>query len=329
MQGDSEGEVKTAQGFDEILEVRNLLEYHLNPKHEPSLTIRCIYGRCFGRLMNLDLNWTTQNLQRIFPRDEEFQELRESAWEGYITTHNVYTDVFPMLREEYRHAIERMSVPTPKGQNRSTANVYLTTHLIVLYWFGLLKLGESDLLLERFFAKAPAYNQQAFMREIGWRLRYGKFEVDTDLLERLQKLWEWRVSEVRNALPTDSQSSDLKWFRWWFASRKFDSNWAVTQLMEAFRLATHIDFDEDVLHHLVTLASSMPLATVECLGLMADSIQGDKWFLSSDQDYSRAILSTALQSGGEETRKAAKELINRLLARNYADLRDLLSDGDA
>jgi hypothetical protein len=73
----------------------------------------------------------------------------------------------------------------------------------------------------------------------------------------------------------------------------------------------------------------MPLATVECLGLMADSIQGDKWFLSSDQDYSRAILSTALQSGDEETRKAAKELINRLLARNYADLRDLLSDGDA
>jgi hypothetical protein len=328
LQGDSDGEVKTAQGFDEILEVRNLLEYHLDPKHDPSLTIRSVYGQWFPRLMALDLDWTTQNLERIFPRDEEFQELRESAWKGYITTRGVYTDVFTMLREEYRHAIERMSVPTPEGQNRSTANECLTTHLLNLYWNGLLELGESDCLLELFFTNAPTNNRGEFMRKIGWRLHYGKFEVSNDLLERLQKLWEWRVSEVRNVLPSDSQSSDLKWFRWWFASRKFNSNWAIAQLMEVLRLAKQIDFDKDVLHHLVTLGSSMPLATVECLGLMADSIQGDKWFLSSEQDYSRAILSTALQSGDEETRKAAKELINRLLARNYADLTDLPSDGE-
>jgi hypothetical protein len=323
LQAESDGEVKAARGFDEIPEVRSLLERHLDPKHDPSLTIRSVYGQWLLSLMRLDLNWTTRNLERIFPRNQDFQELRDSAWEGYITTYDPYNNIFPMLREEYSYAIERIDASTPERQNWLRANERLTEHLLVLYWRGVLKLGESDLLLERFFAKAPAHNQQAFMREIGRRLRCGKFEVDTDLLERLQKLWEWRVSEVRNALPSDSQSSDLKWFRWWFASRKFNSNWAIAQLMEVLRLAKQIDFDKDVLHHLVTLGSSMPLATVECLGLMADSIQGDKWFLSSDQDYSRAILSTALQSGDEETRKAAKELINRLLARNYADLWDL------
>jgi hypothetical protein len=51
LQGDSNSEVKTAQGFDEIPEVRNLLEYHLDPKHEPSLTIRSVYGHWFPRLM--------------------------------------------------------------------------------------------------------------------------------------------------------------------------------------------------------------------------------------------------------------------------------------
>jgi hypothetical protein len=328
LQGDSDGKAKTARGFDEILEVRNLLEYHLDPKHDPSLTIRSVYGQWFSCLMNLDLDWTTQNLERIFPRDEEFRELRESAWEGYITSHGVYTDVFTMLREEYRHAIERMSVSTPEGQNRSTANECLTTHLIALYWCGLLELGESDRLFERFFTNAFAYNREEFMRQIGWRLRYGKFEVDTDLLERLQKLWEWRVSEVRNALPTDSQSSDLKLFSWWFASRKFDSSWAITQLREALRLAKHIDFDEDVLRYLVVLAPSMPLTTVECLGLMADSIEGDEWFLSCYQDDNRTILSAVLQSEDEEARKAAKKLISRLLARNYADFRDLRPDGE-
>ncbi len=327
LQGDSEGEVKAARGFDEIAEVRSLLERNLDPKHDPSLTIRSVYGQCLLYLMRLDLEWTTRNLQRIFPRNQEFQELRDSAWEGYITTYDPYNNIFPMLREEYSYAIERIDASTPERQNRSRANERLTEHLLILYWSGLLKLGESDLLLERFFAKAPAYNQQAFMRKIGWWLRDENCKVDTDLLERLQKLWEWRVREVRNALPTDSKSSDLKWFRWWFASRKFNSNWAIAQLMEVLRLAKQIDFDKDVLHHLVTLASSMPLATVECLGLMADSIQGDKWFLSSDQDYSRAILSTALQTGDEETRKAAKELINRLLARGI-DFRDLRPDGE-
>jgi hypothetical protein len=327
LQGDSDGEVKTAQGFDEIPEVRNLLEYHLDPKHDPSLTIRSVYGQCFSRLMNLDVDWTTQNLERIFPRDEEFQELRESAWEGYITTHDVDTNVFTMLREEYSHAIERMSVPTPEGQNRSTANECLTTHLIDLYWYGLLKLDESDRLLELFFTNAPAYNREEFIRQIGWQLHYGKFEVSNDLLERLQKLWEWRISEVRNALPTDSESSDLKWFSWWFASRNFDSNWAVTQLMEALRLAKHIHFDEDVLHYLVVLAPSMPLATVECLNLMAESIEGDEWFLSCYQEDNRAILWAVLQSEDQQARKAAKELISRLLVRGI-DFRDLRPDGE-
>jgi len=328
LQAESDGEVKAARGFDEIPEVRSLLERHLDPKHDPSLTIRSVYGQWLLSLMRLDLNWTTRNLERIFPRNQDFQELRDSAWEGYITTYDPYNNIFPMLREEYSYAIERIDASTPERQNRLRANERLTEHLLVLYWRGVLKLGESDLLLERFFAKAPAHNQQAFMREIGRRLRYGKFEVDTDLLERLQKLWEWRISEVRNALPTDSQSSDLKLFSWWFASRKFDSNWAVTQLMEALRLAKHIDFDEDVLHYLVVLAPSMPLPTVECLNLMAESIQGDEWFLSCYQEDNRAILSAVLQSEDEKAHKAAKELISRLLARNYADLRDLRSDGE-
>jgi hypothetical protein len=327
LQAESDGEVKAARGFDEIAEVRSLLERHLDPKHDPSLTIRSVYGQCLLYLMRLDLEWTTRNLQRIFPRNQEFQELRDSAWEGYITTYDPYNNIFPMLREEYSYAIERIDTSTPEGQNRSGANERLTEHLRELYKWGVLKLGDSDLLLERFFAKAPAYNRQAFMREIGRWLRYENCKVDTDLLERLQKLWEWRISEVRNPLLTDSQSSDLKLFSWWFASRNFDSNWAVTQLMEALRLAKHIHFDEYVLHYLVVLAPSMPLATVECLNLMADSIEGDEWFLSCYREDNRAILSAALQSKDEEARKAAKELINRLLVRGI-DFRDLLSDGE-
>jgi hypothetical protein len=83
------------------------------------------------------------------------------------------------------------------------------------------------------------------------------------------------------------------------------------------------------IRHLVALAPSMPLATVQCLGLMAeaDGTPGDNLFAFYDQEDYRPILSAVLQSEDKQAGKLAKELINRLLARNYANFRDLLSDG--
>jgi hypothetical protein len=330
LQAEGDGEVKAARGFDEIPEARNLLERHLDPKHDPSITIRSVYGQWLLYLMRLDLNWTTRNLERIFPRDKDFQELRDSAWEGYITPCSPpYNNIFPMLREEYSYAIERIDASTPERQNRSRANERLTEHLLILYWRGVLKLGESDLLFERFFTNAPTNNREEFMKGIGWQLRYANSEVGTDLLGRLQRLWEWRISEVDSTEANNSQASELRFFSWWFASRKFDDNWSMTQLINALRLAKALEYDKDLLCHLVALAPSIPLDTVECLTLMAEAngIPHYDWFASYRQEDHHAILSAVLQSEDQQARKAAKELINRLLVRGI-DFQDLLPDGE-
>jgi len=325
-------EEQTARGFDEMPEVRELLERHLNPEYDSSLTIRSIYGERLASLMNLDLNWTSQNLKRIFPRDEALQELRDAAWEGYLTSGysdaELFATLFATLREEYSHAIKRIGTATPEWQNRSRADEALAVHLLDLYWRGELELGESDQLLERFFANASAHNREEFMKQIAWWLRYRNFEVGTDLL-RLQRLWEWRVSDVESTQATNSQASDLKFFSWWFISRKFDDTWAIVQLINTLRLAKALHYDPDLLRHLVALAPSMPLATVECLGLMAEAngTPGDKLFAFYHQEDYCPILSAVLQSEDKQACKAAKELINRLLVRGI-DFRDLLSDGE-
>ncbi len=326
----SDGEVKTAPGFDEIPKARNLLERHLDPKHDPSLTIRSVYGQYLLYLMQLDLDWTTRNLERIFPRDTDFQEFRDSAWEGYITTNNPYNNIFPILREEYSYAIERIDTSIPEWQNLSRANERLTEHLRALYWCGVLKLGESDLLLEQFFAKAPAHNRQAFMRQIAWQLRHGNCEVDNNLRERLQRLWEWRFSEINSKKVTKSQADELKYFSWWFVSRKFDDSWAINQLVKVLKISGIIQDDLDLLKHFLDLAESMPLAIVKCLKsmTMAPPNSGQYWLDSDHHEEHRAILSAVLNNKDEQTRKAAKELINRLLVRGV-DFKDLLPEIEA
>lgn len=317
-------EKQAVGGFDEIPEVREVLERHLNPDYDPSLVIRSIYGQWFSTLIHLDSDWAAKNQEKIFPTDNALAEHRHAAWEGYVTSHHVHITIFDMLRKEYSQAIDRLRTSTPERQNLSSADRALVGHLLHLYWHGELELGESDRLLEEFFANAPAQLQEEFMRQIAWRLRYGKFEVGIDLIGRLQKLWEWRVNKVKSAIATNPQASDLKLFGWWFISGKFDNNWAIDQLMEVLKLTEDVNDDSVLLfQRLVAIAPSRPLATVECLRLIADRIR-TKWLISYNQESSRAILSTALHSGDEESRKAAKELVNRLLARRIADFRDLL-----
>jgi hypothetical protein len=120
----------------------------------------------------------------------------------------------------------------------------------------------------------------------------------------------------------------LRYFSWWFASGKFDSNWAIAQLKDVIRLVKDIDYDDQLLPHLVALAPLMPLSVVECLSLMADELRSEDWSFSYYQEDSGTILLTALQSGDEASHRLAEDLINRLLARGIADFRDLLTNMD-
>jgi hypothetical protein len=326
-QKENNKKANNASFFNEIPEVKIFLERHLNLNHNPSLIIRSIYGYWLPTLMDIDLDWTTQNLETIFPRDQEFQKFRAAAWEGYITTANANSYVFDILQGEYRYAIEQLSISNSEEQNQEV-NRCLVKHLCVLYWHGVIDFSKPKGLLEDFFSKALANNREEFMRKVGEKLHSSNVEVDADLLERLKKLWEWRINSIEKAGVTHLQASDLKLFSWWFTSRKFDDNWAITQLNKTLKLAKALHIDLDLLQNLVALAPSLPLATVKCLGLMADAAYANEaqhynWFFHHQEDC-RNIVSVALQSENKEAQKAAQELINRLLARNYADLRDLL-----
>src|SRR5207244_4207949 len=142
------------RGFAEMPEVLAVLEAHLDPSQDSSLAIRSVYGQWFPWLVLLDHNWAATAVSRIFPRNESLRDLLHAAWETYIIFCEPYNNVFDVLHDEYKHAIERLGTSSAQRRHLANPEDRLAEHIMILYWRGKLALDGPDGLLVRFYAKA-------------------------------------------------------------------------------------------------------------------------------------------------------------------------------
>jgi hypothetical protein len=113
---EADGNVAMAQNFQDMQEVQQILEQHLDPQKEQSLAIRSVYGQWFPIFYHLASDWTFQQTDRIFPEEPDYQELFDSAWQGYILRNPVYSNIFSVLREKYSHVIEQLTKGVIKSE---------------------------------------------------------------------------------------------------------------------------------------------------------------------------------------------------------------------
>jgi hypothetical protein len=321
----SDGKERIERGFDEMPEVREVLEAHLDPERDPALAVRAVYGQWFPWLVLLDQEWATTHVSNIFPLDESLKDLREAAWETYIVFYEAYDNVFAVLRDEYGRAIERISTNSTKRRLPANSDECLAEHLMMLYWRGNLALDEPDGLLTRFYAKASdALCGHAFGRE-GRRLYDTKETIPSGILDRLKMLWAQRLTVARADPSPTSHAAELAAFAWWFASAKFDNAWALNQLTEVLKLVGKVDVDHKVVERLAALAADMPRQAVQCLRLM---VEGDTegWRVHAWREHTRTILAAAIQNTDTQTRQVAVDLVHRLGACGYFEFRDLLPE---
>ena len=317
-----DAEEQPARGFDEMPEVREVLDRHLDPSHDPAPSIRAVYGQWFPWLHLLDPAWAEQSVAKIFPEDESLQPLRDAAWETYVTFCAPYDATFDVLRQEYERAVERLDGASSEPPGLNNPEGRLAEHLMALYWRGKLDLEDPEGLLGPFYRKAPGALRGHALRFVGRSLRNTEEVVAPEILERLRVLWKSRIDAARTTGSGGAQA-ELAEFGWWFAAGKFDDSWSITQLKNVLELVGQVELDHLVVERLAQLAPAMPLRAVECLALI---VEGDKegWGIHGWQDDARSILSTATQSSDHMAQKAAVELINRLGARGHFDYKDLL-----
>jgi len=313
--------VTKPRGLDEIPEVQQVLDFHLDTDVEKSLSIRAVYGAKFPLLFLLDEQWATENVKLIFSPEEHLQKLHDAAWDAYVTYNRAYTNVFDALLEEYRAAVERMSSIPSEKSSMANPEAHLAEHLVVLYWQGKLKMGEPESILKKFFEKASDDIKGHAIEFVGRSLSSTEGEIPENVLARLMGLWENRIAAHAGE---GISPVEILPFGWWFTSSKFDDSWAIKQLLEVLKITKKIEPDHRVLEKLASLSKTFPNESVQSLGLM---VEGDHegWRVHSWREEARTILLNALQCGEETPREAAEDLINRLCAQGYLDYRELLS----
>lgn len=313
------------RGFEEMPEVRQVLDTHLDLDQELSLAIRSVYGRWFPWLALLDPYWAKQNVGKIFPRDEALSDFRRTAWETYITFCPVYNNVFSLLYQEYGYEVGRINIASDKRQQTHfNPKKRLAQHLMTLYWLEKLDLDEEESLLKCFFDLAPDNLRGEALEFVGRSLHNTEDMIDPPILNRLKLLWEHRLEVALNSAELGSYAIEIAAFSWWFVSQKFDDSWAISNLKQVIGFVDKVESDFLIIKRLAALVNEMPIQVMECFKLMLEK-DNKGWGKYGWSRETKPILTAAIQSNNDTAKKIAEDIIHRLGERGFWEFRELLS----
>jgi len=314
-----------SRGFEEMPEVREALDRHLDPAVDSSLTSRSVYGRWLPWLHFLDRRWMETNLPVIFPVDNNLRTLRDCAWTTYIVLCEPYNNVYRSLATQYLEATERIGTYKIGKSHLGDPDNHLAQHLLTLYWRGIVPGPLEAGPLRQFYANAPDKLRGNATSFIGRTLKNDTGNIPSDIMERLQNLWEARVTSAKDAADASSFQKELTEFGWWFVSQKSTDEWSIQQLLGVLKITKKIDPDLWVVERLAELSVNMPLETVQCLDLI---LEGDEkgWGVMGWKDDARKVLATVLASGDAAARALAQRVVHKLGGRGYFEFRALLDE---
>jgi hypothetical protein len=200
-------------------------------------------------------------------------------------------------------------------------NNRLAEHILAYYWRGDLALDSE--LLKKFWNLAPPDLRANAIAFVGRSLDHTEGDIDRIVLERLQALWEWRLSTIQGEKTKGPFTDELSMFGSWFASGKLEGDWSLRQLRAVLDIVGEIEASHLVVSRLAQLSGVFP---VESVTLLAKLVEGDKkgWAPELWHERARDLLQHALTSNNAEAQRLAEQLINDLGVRGYLGYLDLL-----
>jgi hypothetical protein len=305
--------------FNLFPSMQDILEKHLST--DPSIAVRAAYGRYFPWILYLDRKWTIDHLKEIFPEGGFNTPLYDAAWETYVSHVQAYDDVFEVLQEQYSDAVS--NIGTEKRKNRLDRDDRLAEHLMIFLWHGKLDMLE-DGLIAKFWETANEETRLHAIDFLGRNLQSLDHPLEEAQAKMLKELWESRIAKAEGASDKGKYEKEMGAFGWWFASGKLNEEWSITQFLRVLDITKKVNADYFVVDRLVALADTKPLEAVKILGKLA---QGDRqqWVLFGNENDLKEIFTKALRSSDTETKRLAKELINRLVAWGYGAYSNLLN----
>jgi hypothetical protein len=309
--------------LDAMLEVRDILDRHLDVKREPTLTIRSVYGHQLSALAGLDWEWFRANVERILPKGQNDSAYFNAAWESFVVFNQPHNALLRELMPAYQRAVAEITKGPRMMRHPASPEDSLAEHLMVYYWRGNLEFGGEDRLLDEFYAQAPDELRGHAMWFIGRSVSSWDDGAPPEVFERLRNLMVRRLKSVEQAAAVAVFAKELANFGWWFTSKKFDDRWSIETLLSTLQLTRKTEAEMDVVKRLAELCPRYPVECVLCLRLM---IEGDRegWVLVAVEADALQVLATALESNRADAAMSARRLAEDLIARGNFGFRSLL-----
>ena len=309
---------ETAAGFDLIPEVRTVLEQRLDPDSEPSLAVRAVYGKWLPWLILLDERWVAANIARILPRASELADLRDAAWDTYISWCPPFDSVYAVLQHEYEAAVERVpSGGTVGFADDERTDAKLGEHLVTLCWRGRLQPS----LLERWFALADDHLAERVMSFLGRALRNTEGDVSPEVRQRIRQLWDARLEVI--ASEPQAHQGEANAFAHTFATAKLDDEWSLAGLDVTLPSGSPGWLGGDVIERLSEIAATKPAEatrlTFQILESAANAREHFRW-----RDQVRDVMAATSHATDPQTLKNREAIIDHYIKRGDNDFRNFI-----
>jgi len=310
---------KLNAGLEEMKEVKCILEEKLNPDIEKTLAIRSVYGQWLPWLVLLDIAWVTINLHNIFPKEKQLNPFRDAVWKTYIVYCHPYDNILDVIKNEYAAAIARID----DSEEFKKAGEGLSEHIMTYAYRGKVSIDDPQDLFALFFKKATFSLRKAAFEFLGRVLYNSEGEVPAKIKEQFKRIWENRVVFYKKEKQS-SEIQELNGFGWWYASGKLDEPWALEQLILSLNMGALPDPEQFVIDRLEKSVSVYPLRVAQALILIINGSE-DEWLITGSKEEIRKIAEVVYNSSDAITKKTGKDLINRLVAKGYLEVRSLLN----
>jgi hypothetical protein len=307
-----------SHGFDAMPEVRSVLEHHLDPRVEPSLAVRSVYGRWLPWLLLLDERWLTDHVDVILPAAPERATLRNTAWSTYVAWCPPYDSTFRALRSEYEAAIERVPTGGAAGTfGRVSVDAKLGEHLVAFYWRGV----ADEAFVDQFFQWADDELASDVMEFVGRALYNTGGDLSDGIRERIQRLWDRRLAVITNE--PEPHQLEARAFGMSFVSGKLDEEWALRALERSIDLAGAPRLGDLVVERLVDVVTSEPAAVTRILAAMLRHPE-DEWDYASWRDEARTVVSRAAHHADPDVIESCAAIVDFYVSRGDLDFRNLI-----
>jgi hypothetical protein len=312
----------SSPGFDEVSELRDLLEAHLDIEKEPSPAVRSCYCLYIPQLCWMDKDWLTANRDNIFTDDTE---LFSSAWNTYLLYGRCYRIVFEVLEPVYERVImaEEVTQCEKDDQNSKVrdSNMRLCSHLVLFYAWEQVDLNEDGMLCRFMRRAAPEYRTEilSFMG----RVLSEDQDLPKDVVERFVAFHEWWLQEL-----AQEYTQGWKAFGEWFMSAYLDRLWKIEQLVLASEYTAFSFRSDKVLQALANeyfeeFPSQVLTVTENYIGHQLKREQ--RWALDT-RDALPDILRLGHHHADEGVRGKTDELLGRLVSEGFMKYREIAEE---